>query len=156
MHGELLDLEFILLEIFVVLEVMLELNFMDELIFKSRFEVSELSLEKLRFVSFFELFFTCQCTFSRFEGVSASVAVVRDHKSTKKIVVFFQAKGPHISPQEMIALSKKTLPSYMVPALVVQLDVLPKTTSAKVDLKALPPVVFDQGYLVCLFYSCSD
>ena len=68
---------------------------------------------------------------------------MKDHKNAKKIVLYFASNGPHAPPQQLIEQSKKTLPSYMVPALAIELEILPKTTSGKVDTKALPAPNFE-------------
>ncbi|HUJ60961.1 MAG TPA: amino acid adenylation domain-containing protein, partial [Kofleriaceae bacterium] len=86
-------------------------------------------------------------------GVEAAVAVARENPAVAgdlSLVAFVQASGTTQAATEgdlKLALGG-TLPAYMVPARIVQLDAIPLTANGKVDKRRLPPVELDTAALV--------
>lgn len=72
-------------------------------------------------------------------GVSQAVVLAQDQKNGLKRLVAYLIVNPQQVTQESIRLAlKKILPAYMIPAVFVFLEEFPKTSSGKVDRKALP------------------
>ncbi|OYZ49667.1 MAG: hypothetical protein B7Y15_10045 [Bacteroidetes bacterium 24-39-8] len=72
-------------------------------------------------------------------GVSQAVVLAQDHNNGLKRLVAYLIANPQQVNQESIRMAlKKILPDYMIPAVFVFLDEFPKTSSGKVDRKALP------------------
>ncbi|MEY2903748.1 MAG: hypothetical protein RLY89_2854 [Bacteroidota bacterium] len=72
-------------------------------------------------------------------GVSQAVVLAQDQKNGLKRLVAYLIVNPNQVNQESIRLAlKKILPAYMIPAVFVFLEEFPKTSSGKVDRKALP------------------
>ena len=76
----------------------------------------------------------------RFAGVCEAVVVDRTSFSQEKYLVGFFVAAFSISPETFKEFLKKSLPDYMVPAFVVQLDQMPLNASGKIDRNALPEV----------------
>ena len=76
----------------------------------------------------------------RFPDIKQGVVVVReDNPDDKRLVSYFvTGDGNKINEKELRDYLKNTLPAYMVPQHLVQLDELPRTPNGKVDRKALP------------------
>lgn len=73
--------------------------------------------------------------------VKHAVAVVReDRTGVKQLVVYLTAESPELQVEPRVIKSwiAKRLPSYMVPAAVVQLDSFPLTRNGKLDERSLP------------------
>ncbi len=72
--------------------------------------------------------------------VRQTIVVVReDTPGDKRLVAYVVPQaGAHLTMAEGREHLKKSLPDYMVPAAIVELDQLPLTTSGKVDRKRLP------------------
>ncbi|WP_306317877.1 MULTISPECIES: amino acid adenylation domain-containing protein [unclassified Streptomyces] len=69
------------------------------------------------------------------EGVSAAVVVVRDDR----LVGYLMAEpGTELKAAEVKAAAAVSLPSYMVPGILVTLDELPLTANKKIDRNRLP------------------
>ena len=69
--------------------------------------------------------------------VSAAAAVHEDAEGERRLVGYYVgAKVPTKTLRDELG---KLLPEYMVPALLVHLDVLPLTPNGKIDRRALPP-----------------
>ncbi|MFE2289625.1 amino acid adenylation domain-containing protein [Streptomyces sp. NPDC059452] len=74
-------------------------------------------------------------------AVAQAVVVAREGRAGGKQLIGYVVPVPGTeAPEttELRALLARTLPDYMVPAVVVALDTLPMTSSRKVDRKALP------------------
>lgn len=70
---------------------------------------------------------------------SQSVVILReDYPERKTLVAYLVCEQQTFNAQELRRYISRTLPDYMVPASFVCLNELPKTTSGKVDKKALP------------------
>jgi amino acid adenylation domain-containing protein len=68
-----------------------------------------------------------------------AVAALQDAHGQPRIVAWFApVAGVSLSVEELRRFLRSSLPSYMVPAALVALPVLPRTVSGKVDLQALP------------------
>jgi len=74
------------------------------------------------------------------EGIRAAAAVVReDERQGKQIVGYVVLeKRASLKPDEVKRLLKEKLPAYMVPAVILELEQFPLTSSGKVDRRALP------------------
>lgn len=76
---------------------------------------------------------------TKLPGVQQAVALARDTPAGLQLVAYLVASAA--GPKEVTQVRKsleETLPDYMIPAAFVWLEELPKTTSGKVDKKALP------------------
>ena len=73
-------------------------------------------------------------------SVRESVVLAReDHPGAKRLVAYVVgAEGAAPDGQELQAWSAEHLPDYMVPSMIMVLDVLPLTPNGKVDRRALP------------------
>ncbi|HSS52101.1 MAG TPA: amino acid adenylation domain-containing protein, partial [Thermoanaerobaculia bacterium] len=70
----------------------------------------------------------------------AAVVVGPDAQGQPRIVAYFAVAGDSaLTADELRGFLRASLPSYMVPAALVLLPVLPRTVSGKVDPHALPP-----------------
>ncbi|MCG3782690.1 non-ribosomal peptide synthetase [Delftia acidovorans] len=71
--------------------------------------------------------------------VQEAVAVARQGPGGMRLVGYVSARpGQAIDVQALRAALARTLPEYMVPALIVQLDAMPLNANGKLDRKALP------------------
>jgi amino acid adenylation domain-containing protein len=70
-------------------------------------------------------------------SVGQAVVVARQEEGEKRLVAYLVAED-EINKRELKEYLKKTLPEYMVPAFIVQLEELPLTANGKIDRKALP------------------
>ncbi|WP_161893844.1 non-ribosomal peptide synthetase [Gordonia spumicola] len=80
--------------------------------------------------------------------VDAAVAMVRDDvASTPTLVAYVRVSNPRTGEPELLAWSRRRLPSHMVPTAVTVLDDFPRNSSGKTDRRALPaPVVRTAAY----------
>ncbi|MCB1056824.1 MAG: peptide synthase, partial [Acidobacteria bacterium] len=60
----------------------------------------------------------------------------------KALAAYAVATGPALDPERILTDLGRTLPGYMVPAVLVELPELPLTHTGKVDRRALPEPVF--------------
>ena len=72
-----------------------------------------------------------------FPSVRQSKVVVRGTGSEAYLAAFFTASS-QVDVEALTAHLKAALPSYMVPAAIMQIESMPKTPSGKIDKKALP------------------
>ncbi len=79
-----------------------------------------------------------EAVLKRHPAVRECVAVVREDgtEANKRLVSYVVANG--VSPEEFRRHAQETLAGYMVPSAFVFLDKIPRTSSGKVDRKALP------------------
>ncbi|MEM7354077.1 MAG: amino acid adenylation domain-containing protein, partial [Acidobacteriota bacterium] len=71
--------------------------------------------------------------------VRQAVALVRqDLPGGPGLVAYATPSGAELSLDELMAVLRRQLPEYMVPAILVPLDELPLTANGKLDRKALP------------------
>jgi acyl carrier protein len=72
-------------------------------------------------------------------GVAEAVVVVREEGGEKRLVGYYvREEGAEAGTGKVREGLKAKLPEYMVPAVLVELEALPLTSSGKVDRKALP------------------
>jgi bacitracin synthase 3 len=69
----------------------------------------------------------------------AAVVVREDEKGEKAISAYIVAKKA-VSPLYLREVLGKSLPDYMIPAYILQLDVLPMNKNGKLDRRALPKI----------------
>ena len=81
-----------------------------------------------------------EAVLARQVGVGDVVALIRDDGRGPQIVVYWVAKVGAVAPtaDALGGALRVVLPSYMVPALFVELPALPLTSNGKVDRRALP------------------
>jgi len=72
------------------------------------------------------------------QEVRQAVVLAREDKHGNKRLVSYIVPEGYYEKEEIIAYLKDKLPEYMVPALLVEMEVLPLTANGKVDRKALP------------------
>ncbi|NKZ06030.1 non-ribosomal peptide synthetase [Actinomadura latina] len=73
-----------------------------------------------------------QAVLTRHEAVSDAAVIVRDDRLVAYVV------GSGADSSDLRRFAGRSLPDYMVPAAVVELDALPLTSNGKLDRKALP------------------
>ncbi|AUH39244.1 non-ribosomal peptide synthetase [Streptomyces sp. CMB-StM0423] len=72
-------------------------------------------------------------------GVAEAVVVARaDGPGDKQLVGYVVPEGQDVDPRRVREEAAAALPDYMVPAAVLALPILPRTTSGKIDRTALP------------------
>jgi amino acid adenylation domain-containing protein len=81
----------------------------------------------------------------RYPGVLESVTVAVENKAGIKHLVTYLAAETRIDPASLREFAADTLPPYMVPQFIEQLDKLPRNMSGKVDRAGLPPPRFAGG-----------
>jgi acyl-coenzyme A synthetase/AMP-(fatty) acid ligase len=77
----------------------------------------------------------------RHGAVAEAVVIARSelHNAGQRLVAYLvTAPGAAVTPRELREHLLKSLPDYMAPAAFVMLEALPRTTSGKVDRRALP------------------
>lgn len=77
------------------------------------------------------------------------VIAKEDQQKVKSLIAYVVPQGT-FDRKAIISYLKSRLPDYMVPALIVSLDVIPLTRNGKVDKNALPD--FDAGQFVSSIY----
>jgi amino acid adenylation domain-containing protein len=84
-----------------------------------------------------------EAALARHANVEMPLALVReDQPGDKRVVAYFQPRGPVPSAGELRALLLESLPAYMVPAAFVPLEKMPLTPNGKIDrnvLQKIPP-----------------
>jgi amino acid adenylation domain-containing protein len=81
----------------------------------------------------------------------AIVAAREDSPGDKRLVAYVVTKtGQHLNITEGRAYLKQTLPDYMLPSALVELDALPLTPNGKVDRKGLPKPDFQPATSVVI------
>lgn len=71
-------------------------------------------------------------------GVGTAAVVVRQHEGIDQLVAFFAAElGAQVESASLREGLRARLPAYMVPVRFVQIDVVPRLTSGKIDRKVL-------------------
>ncbi|TJZ73126.1 amino acid adenylation domain-containing protein, partial [Rhodococcus oryzae] len=81
------------------------------------------------------------------ERVAQSVVLVRSdlHSGEQLVGYVVPVEGAAVDVDELKAMVGRTLPAYMVPAVVVVLEAFPVNASGKLDRKALPTPIFVSG-----------
>ncbi|WP_245816153.1 non-ribosomal peptide synthase/polyketide synthase [Rhodococcus maanshanensis] len=81
------------------------------------------------------------------ERVAQSVAMVRSdlHSGEQLVGYVVPVEGAAVDVDELKAMVGRSLPAYMVPAVVVVLEAFPVNASGKLDRRALPTPIFVSG-----------
>ena len=76
----------------------------------------------------------------RYPNVKQNVVIVREDEPDNKLLVAYliSENGDDISPGKLREFLAITLPQYMLPSLVVQMDEFPLTPNGKINRRALP------------------
>jgi amino acid adenylation domain-containing protein len=74
------------------------------------------------------------------EGVASAVAVLRSFGpgDARLVLYYVLGRGTRPGVDELREHLERSLPTYMVPSYLVELDAMPNTASDKIDLEALP------------------
>ncbi|MBI1890864.1 MAG: non-ribosomal peptide synthase/polyketide synthase [Burkholderiales bacterium] len=78
-----------------------------------------------------------EAVLAKLPGVTESAVAVKG-KEAQRLVAYVVAEDEHVSLDALRARMAAQLPEYMVPSVFVNMPVLPKNSSGKVDRKALP------------------
>jgi len=74
-----------------------------------------------------------------YPGVRQTVVVAReDTPGERRLVAYVVPERAPLAPAEMRAHLKTSLPDYMVPSVIVNLEAMPMTANGKIDRRALP------------------
>ena len=84
-----------------------------------------------------------QTALSALDGVEQAVVIARDDRPGDKRLVGYVTGSA--DPATMRTALAERLPAYMVPAAVVKLEALPLTVNGKLDKRALPAPVYQDG-----------
>ena len=76
----------------------------------------------------------------RVSGVSNAVVIVREDKSKDLAIYAYYVSEAEITPDYMRGQIKTTLPEYMMPTYMAQIDTIPITKNGKIDKRALPDI----------------
>lgn len=72
-------------------------------------------------------------------GITDAAVIAREKDGQQMLFAYFVAKEP--IPTEMVLETlRKTLPYYMIPSYVMQIDKMPENSSGKLDAKQLPDI----------------
>ncbi|MGC4788142.1 non-ribosomal peptide synthetase [Micromonospora sp. DT178] len=72
-------------------------------------------------------------------GVAHAAVVARDHAGHRQLVAYYvPAADALVEPDDLRRALSRRLPDYMVPSVCVPVPAMPRTSSGKVDLAALP------------------
>lgn len=74
----------------------------------------------------------------RFEGIKDAVVTASTNHDRKKFLAAFVISDRPVDVKALKSFIAKEKPSYMVPAVVMQIDVLPRNQNGKIDRKSLP------------------
>ncbi|MCU0662310.1 MAG: amino acid adenylation domain-containing protein [Myxococcota bacterium] len=67
-----------------------------------------------------------------------AVTVSQDQYGEKRLAAYVVQDGSSVAPSELKAFIEASLPTYMVPSTIMELDALPLTRNGKIDRRALP------------------
>ncbi len=73
-------------------------------------------------------------------GVAEAVVVAQGEDARKELVAYIAGRGPELSQDRLRSHLDLKLPRYLQPAVIVQMDRLPRLPSGKADRRSLPPV----------------
>ena len=74
------------------------------------------------------------------DGISDCAVIVRDDANGDKAICAYYVSEKEISVSDVRAALKESLPSYMIPAYMMQIEAVPLTKNGKTDKKALPKI----------------
>ncbi|MEJ7675849.1 MAG: non-ribosomal peptide synthetase [Chitinophagaceae bacterium] len=80
------------------------------------------------------------------DGVSQGVVLAREDGNGNKRLIGYVVPEENFDKKVTIQYLKNKLPEYMVPAIWMELEAIPKTSNGKIDRKALPdPEMLERG-----------
>lgn len=74
------------------------------------------------------------------DGVIDSTVIAREDQTGEKAIFAYYVSNVSIAENEILGYLKKNVPSYMIPAGLMQIDEIPFNASGKVDRKKLPAI----------------
>ena len=77
---------------------------------------------------------------TQYDGVKAAVVIARDDAAGNKYLCGYFAADHKVDLETLKSFLLESLPYFMIPQSLMQLDVLPLTANGKVDKKALPEI----------------
>ena len=85
-----------------------------------------------------------EAALARLEGISEAAAVIRENNTGEtEICAYYTAVGARPAAQLRTELSR-SLPEYMIPAHLIELDSMPLTANGKVDKRQLPAPIAEE------------
>lgn len=85
-----------------------------------------------------------------------NVKVVVRHSGTEDFLALFYTAGRKIDPEEIHEKLKESLPAYMIPSVMMQLEKMPLNTNGKIDKNALPEVTYTAKELTAPENDCQQ
>ncbi|MBE6984231.1 MAG: amino acid adenylation domain-containing protein, partial [Ruminococcaceae bacterium] len=82
----------------------------------------------------------------RVDGVKDCAVIVRKDAAGEHAIYAYIVSDMTIDPAFIRRCMKRSIPDYMIPAYMMQIDTIPVTRNGKLDRKALPEVSYTQEY----------
>lgn len=79
----------------------------------------------------------------KFSGKDNVVVVAKDIEGEKRLCAYYADEKP-LDTKSVKACMRKEVPEYMIPAYFIRVDRIPMTSNGKLDIKALPDVVYEK------------
>ncbi len=82
-----------------------------------------------------------EAALGRHPEVSEAVVIVQDNENYQNLIAYVVAstsQNPNLQPSEIRNFVQASLPSYMIPSVIMMLEKLPLTPNGKIDRHALP------------------
>ena len=81
----------------------------------------------------------------KYPYIKTAATIIKEHLGKKYIVCYYTSTNKNLNNDDLINYLKKSLPDYMIPAKLVELNSLPLTINGKIDRKKLPDVDFSMS-----------
>lgn len=82
-----------------------------------------------------------KATMEALEEIKECAVTVQEDKAGEKAIIAYVVAEQEIDTVKIKDRMRKTLPKYMIPSCIVQIQSIPVTRNGKLDKRALPPVV---------------